>query len=71
MRQRVYAPSQHRADVLLIVSETTFNRLGAFYIFIHLQPANRTTKVLNFGQVVLKIQRNESQKSYSELNYTA
>nr|DAF55859.1 MAG TPA: hypothetical protein [Siphoviridae sp. ctDIL13] len=31
MRQRVYAPSQHRADVLLIVSETTFNRLGAFY----------------------------------------
>jgi len=24
MRQRVYAPSQHRADVLLIVSETTF-----------------------------------------------
>ncbi len=31
MRQRVYAPSQHRADVLLIVSETTFNRLGAFF----------------------------------------
>lgn len=38
MRQRVYAPSQHRADVLLIVSETTFNGLGAFF---HLQPANR------------------------------